>query len=211
MELMNDAEFDDTVALFKKTGFQAQAQAAQLKGSKAGSGRPERIAKLKEVFKCFDLDQSGLLGRDELMIIGQERRKSGQGGGGEWTTLKNDRMLAKITAKGDKGLSGNITRDEFVAYFDQILPPDDTAFNQECQNFLGAAEQAQKTKKEQKEKRKEDRLNESSRSPPRPIERVETPPGTPPQRPAEHRGQMGAMDRHKRLKGIFEIFDLDKV
>ena len=82
-----------------------------------------RVRRLQEVFRAFDLDGNGLLGKKELFVIGTARRSMGQRAA-PWTEENNERMFGHITAnrKGTGHPQGQITMDEFVEHFDVILP-----------------------------------------------------------------------------------------
>ena len=58
---------------------------------------------------AFDLDASGDVGWDELMALGQTRRKLGHKVG-EWTAEKTDELVKRIGT--DR--SGNVKEEPFV-------------------------------------------------------------------------------------------------
>jgi len=64
-----------------------------------------RQKQLRSLFELFDLDDGGTIGKDELMLLGQTRRSTGQKQG-TWTEDMNQRLLVRMTA--DKGRSGMI-------------------------------------------------------------------------------------------------------
>ena len=66
-----------------------------------------------EVFAAFDLNDSGEISDEELLALGHTRRKLGQKSG-EWNEEVNARHIKKMK----RGGSGNVTADEFVAYYE---------------------------------------------------------------------------------------------
>ena len=65
----------------------------------------------------FDLTGSGDVGADELLLLGQTRRKLGQKDG-EWSEEMNNSLMSKIGA--DE--TGNFLPEEnFIKYFAGIL------------------------------------------------------------------------------------------
>jgi len=64
-----------------------------------------RTKQLQELFRQFDLDDGGAIGADELMMLGQMRRTTGQKVG-TWSKEMNQRMVTRMTK--DKGASGDI-------------------------------------------------------------------------------------------------------
>lgn len=65
----------------------------------------ERTKQLQDLFRQFDLDDGGSIGADELMMLGQMRRTTGQKVG-TWTKEMNQRMVTRMTK--DRGASGDI-------------------------------------------------------------------------------------------------------
>jgi len=77
-----------------------------------------RQKQLRSLFELFDLDDGGTIGKDELMLLGQTRRSTGQKQG-TWTEDMNQRLLVRMTA--DKGRSGMIkTEVSLTLWFDSL-------------------------------------------------------------------------------------------
>ena len=70
----------------------------QLSQARSGS-RLERLQKLREVFKVFDLDLSGTIESTELLQLGQARRVLGHKTS-QWTDKQNENLVNKIDADG---------------------------------------------------------------------------------------------------------------
>ena len=71
--------------------------------------KEQRQAELRKVYREFDLEGSGDVGADELLLLGQTRRKLGQKGG-QWTAQNNANLMQKI----GPDIDGNIPEDSFV-------------------------------------------------------------------------------------------------
>lgn len=84
---------------------------------KKSSERDDRREALQDVYRLFDLDGSGRVGKGEMFVLGQWRRKLGQREG-EWTQDMNDTMMANMGVDS----FGNINMRSFVKYFDEKLP-----------------------------------------------------------------------------------------
>ena len=82
----------------------------------------------------FDLDGGGDVGEDEMMALGQARRKLGQRSG-EWTREMNSGMLKAMGA----GADGNFSMEQFVLYFDANLSKDKAGFETDIENFMECA------------------------------------------------------------------------
>ena len=65
----------------------------------------------------------GDVGFEELLTLGQTRRKLGQRGG-EWTDAMNEKLMDRIGTDS----RGNLPLDNFVKYFNETLPSDREAF-----------------------------------------------------------------------------------
>jgi len=95
----------------------------------------DRVVVLNTVFEMFDLDCGGTISRDELMALGQARRQLGQKGG-DWDEVRNERLMVSMNADVD----GNVTRSNFVNYFNQSLSNvDDRDFMVAMDQFETAA------------------------------------------------------------------------
>jgi len=87
------------------------------------------------VFKLFDLNSDGTIGKGEMYQLGQMRRKLGQKGG-EWTHAQNDRLFDRIDSDGD----GKLQMKEFVTFFDKSLPLGTEEFRLSIKAFTECAE-----------------------------------------------------------------------
>lgn len=74
--------------------------------------KADRAKALRKVYQEFDLDGGGDVGEDEMLALGQARRKLGQKSG-EWTKEQNKNMMNNMGA--DK--EGNVSVSNFVTYF----------------------------------------------------------------------------------------------
>ena len=74
------------------------------------------------------------MGPEELLALGQTRRKLGQKQG-DWTHEMNDKLMQKIGVNGQ----GNVSEDNFVTYFDHSLSKDRTAFDTTVAQFRECA------------------------------------------------------------------------
>jgi len=125
-------EFEDFVTAFEPKK-QDPMQGDPLQGADALAGNA-RQDKLREVFKAFDINSDGTIGGDELLQLGQARRRLGQKQG-EWTAEMNRRMLARMDSDGD----GRIVINEFVTFFDDLLPRDMHEFDNNIKQFMDVA------------------------------------------------------------------------
>jgi len=103
--------------------------------------KEKRMAALKEVYNAFDLDGEGDVGADEMLALGQARRRLGQKDG-EWTQEMNKNLLQKM--KADR--KGNVTVENFCKYFSDMLPTDEKEFERNISQFLQCAKTMQETK-----------------------------------------------------------------
>jgi len=93
-----------------------------------------RLAELQTVHRAFDIDRSGFIEANELMLMGDARRRLGQKEG-EWTEDMNKRMLARMDATG----KGKVDAIAFATYFEKVLPADATEFTNTIKEFLSVA------------------------------------------------------------------------
>ena len=132
---MMDAEFNTSIELFHKTAAKAKQnflrnpKPRQLGGNKDGkkrSQRPHRDRKgsLRTVFLAFDLDGGSDIGFEELLVLGQARRKLGQKSG-DWTEERNKELMRKMGGSQETG----VQMPRFVDHFDEILPGDPVEFD----------------------------------------------------------------------------------
>ena len=120
-------------------------------------GAGNRQAELRKVYQEFDLDGGGDVGDDELLLLGQTRRKLGQKSG-EWTKTMNDSLMAKIGV--DK--NGNLPENNFVNYFDETLPSDKPEFIRTIDQFMECAKACRKTKIKKREAAKNETNKEDA-------------------------------------------------
>jgi Ca2+-binding EF-hand superfamily protein len=66
--------------------------------------RAKRVAKLEHVFSAFDIDNNGVIDREELFELGTARRTTGQKRG-SWTEEKNRRLVEKLDVNEDGQVS----------------------------------------------------------------------------------------------------------
>ena len=63
-------------------------------------GREHRQRELAKVFQAFDLDKSGKIEPDELMILGQMRQELGHKER-LWTEAMNAKLMSEMDTNGD--------------------------------------------------------------------------------------------------------------
>ena len=170
-------------------------------------GADVRLEKLRNVYREFDLDGSGDVGFDEMLALGQVRRKLGHKSG-EWTVEKNNSLMINMGA--DK--AGNVTMERFVSYFDDSLPVDAKEFDINIKNFLECGRSLRVKKQEAVIKRTETSkvLQDSSsqsRCSPSPSSQKEVIRSTGPG--SDEVSRLSAANRMKVLRNVFEAFDLD--
>jgi hypothetical protein len=93
---------------------------------------------LKHVFCAFDVDSNGYVESDELLLLGNARKKLGQKQR-DWTEAKNRELLRSL----DKNLDGRIDEAEFVRGFSAKVPQDVDSFLQLATEFHQVARVAQ--------------------------------------------------------------------
>ena len=114
-----------------------EAMLRRLRGEAAvqsGGITVSRKHKLKEIFQAFDLDGNGSVGSQELLKLGKARRTMKQKGG-EWTEKQNQAMMKRL----DKDGNGKVGEAEFVAFFDDSLPPSQPDFDEIMDQFMSVA------------------------------------------------------------------------
>eukprot|EP00658_Telonema_sp_P-2_P015174 TRINITY_DN15824_c0_g2_i1.p1 TRINITY_DN15824_c0_g2~~TRINITY_DN15824_c0_g2_i1.p1 ORF type:complete len:320 (-),score=81.66 TRINITY_DN15824_c0_g2_i1:186-1145(-) len=102
--------------------------------------------KLREIYHEFDLDSAGDVGFDELLLLGQTRRKLGQKQGA-WTREMNRNLMDKMGT--DR--NGNVAEDNFVDYFNSSLTRDPATFDSTMEQFLECARACRVKKIEKRE------------------------------------------------------------
>ena len=101
----------------------------------------ERQLELSKVYREFDLAGDGSVGAEELLVLGQTRRKLGQKAG-EWTAQNNANLMQKIGTD----QFGNLPEDNFVQYFAGSLATDAAEFGRTMQQFMQCATLCRKNK-----------------------------------------------------------------
>ena len=95
-----------------------------------------RRNRLIQVFRQFDLDQSGFIAPSELLKLGKARRSLGQKGG-SWTREKNDALIAKMDLNRDGLISEYEFARHFMSAFEAYLDPE--VFNSTCADLMEVA------------------------------------------------------------------------
>ena len=105
------AKAAEDAAKAKATEEAAKAKATEdaTKAMADNEAGQRRAAALHAVYKEFDLDRGGDVGRDEMLALGQARRKLGHKGG-QWTEQQNEKLLVKMGSNN----AGNVTAENFV-------------------------------------------------------------------------------------------------
>eukprot|EP00658_Telonema_sp_P-2_P023334 TRINITY_DN19347_c0_g1_i3.p1 TRINITY_DN19347_c0_g1~~TRINITY_DN19347_c0_g1_i3.p1 ORF type:complete len:1234 (-),score=409.87 TRINITY_DN19347_c0_g1_i3:112-3777(-) len=140
LSLFSVADFNATIKIFmalpaKSARIETRQESQQPASPRRDTG--PRAGMLREVFKAFDIDSGGTIGSEELLALGKARRATGQASG-DWTEQRNARLIARMT--GDQGASGEVTENEFVTYFDDVLSSSPEEFDREIKNFMTVAE-----------------------------------------------------------------------
>ena len=94
-----------------------------------------RLTRLGEVFQAFDYDASGSISADEFYELGTARRSLGQKSG-VWSKKDNMKHIRRMKG-GAKGT--NVSREEFVVYYEGVLPLEEGAFEQAITDFTEVA------------------------------------------------------------------------
>lgn len=93
----------------------------------------DRGRELRKVFKAFDIDRSGQIEFQELLILGQRRQELGQ----QCTRLWTEEKIATLLNEMDLDSNGTISEQEFVKHFLRNLSGiSDRSFMQTIYEFL---------------------------------------------------------------------------
>jgi len=111
-----------------------------------------RVSGLQKVYREFDLDGGGDVGAEEMLELGQARRKLGQKSG-EWTEEKNMKMMKEMGMDD----AGNVSMENFVDFFVTKLQMSDREFDKNMDQFMACA-QALKKKKIKREAEEKDKI-----------------------------------------------------
>ena len=76
----------------------------------------DRAKELGLVFRAFDLDGSGFIEPEELLVLGKRRRELGQKQG-YWTAQMNSKLVHAM----DRNHDGKVEEREFVEHFVEAL------------------------------------------------------------------------------------------
>jgi len=132
--------------------------------SPTASRRKRRKADLARVFREFDLDGNGVLEKRELMQLGKARRAAGHRPV-SWTE-----ELSKMLDKMDLDKNGVVDEQEFISYFAEALPMDETSYAVEVAVLMDTATACRRAKVSARRSQRGDEPLESShtssRSPP---------------------------------------------
>jgi len=93
---------------------------------------------LRRIYREFDLNGDGTVGADEMLALGQWRRKMAQKGG-TWTKSQNDYMMTAMGA-----IDGQVSMDNFVKFFKEKLAV--TTFKTEIEQFSRCAAELKASK-----------------------------------------------------------------
>ena len=128
---------DEESASARRAAFKQRCH-EELRQELAGESREQRelrMSALDEVYHKFDLDGDGELTSDELLVLGQARRKLGQKSG-QWTEQANEALVASIGLNS----SGGIVKERFVKHFSESLPGQQLQFDREIQQMSRCAD-----------------------------------------------------------------------
>ena len=92
----------------------------------------KRLYKLREVFYLWDIHEIGYLSCKDLLELGILRRVLNQVKDDEWTLERNNNLFKDI----DNDCDGLISLNDFIKYFNKILPIKEIKFNEEINLFI---------------------------------------------------------------------------
>ena len=98
------------------------------------SAEDHRLVALRKVYQAFDHDDGAHVGDEELLTLGQARRKLGQRGGA-WTSKMTNKLMQKIGIDS----TGNVSEHNFALYFDRTLQKDRAEFDRTLAQFMESA------------------------------------------------------------------------
>jgi len=103
--------------------------------------RRDRRLQLRKVFELFDFDANGAVDKQELMKVGQARRRLGHATG--WSAPQNEALFAAL----DLNQDGAVAKEEFITAFEESLPKAMSQFNMVIDQFLAAAREVRSNTK----------------------------------------------------------------
>ena len=83
-----------------------------------------RRRELGKIFEIFDMDSSSKIESTEIFVLAQARRALGHRDGG-WSMEDNERTVGMM----DRNRDGQISKSEFLDYFEHKLPSEKPAFD----------------------------------------------------------------------------------
>jgi len=133
------ATVDDFMAVARecRAKNQSQTKPSSPKSPVSASKDERKVLRtfmLDEVFNDFDIFGGGTVDAEELMILGQARRSTGQKSG-TWTEEQNARLIKRMDTDGN----GAIDKEEFATFFSESLPYDMEAFAEVIEQFKECA------------------------------------------------------------------------
>jgi len=117
----------------------------EAENEKRKSEGKRREAALQGVYREFDIDGDGHVGLEEMLILGQTRRKLGQKQG-EWTREMNRSLMDRI----GPDANDDLPETNFVRYFNGSLPSEAAEFDKNIEQFLECARALRKKKLEKR-------------------------------------------------------------